>query len=246
MGLFNDAYKYGGSHYRSFSQQPNSTDLEDLFHDDPVVQNGICAGGSLVWLKYYLTRSNDENYSNDLMKKHKNEIITIQRGLRRRDQSLSDLLILSGLQPHEVLPFNYSFNKYNLHNTAKLSTSISGVNVISYNYPGHGQHVAVYYVDDNKNMYFMDTHKGDVCIPYPNSEKWLAKYFDIYTAKCGEINITHFKPEWHAQQAKQAFRQVARDAIYYDPSLFGQTQRNRSVNDIDYDNVKISKAYKNS
>jgi|GEM_PF-4726200 hypothetical protein len=246
MGLFNEATKYGGSFYRSFSQAHGSSDLDFYFNDDPVIQQGICAGSSLDWLEYYLTRpENDhENYSNELMKQHRNKIITIQRGLRHRDQSLSDLLVLYGLQPHAYLPFKYKFNAANYKDVAKLSTASSGVNVISYKDPAQGRHVAVFYVDENKNLFFMDTHRGDVSIPYPGSYRWLARYFAHFINKCGEIEISHFRPEWYPQKAAQAYRSIARDAIDYNPTQFGLERRHRAVTDLDFDHPRTSRAHR--
>jgi hypothetical protein len=246
MGLFNEAKKYGGSFYRSFSQSHGSEDLDFYFQDDPVIQQGICAGSSLDWLEYYLTLSDDDHqkYSNDIMKQNRNKIITIQRGLRHRDQTLSDLLLLYGLKPHDNLPFKYKFDITNSKDVAKLSASASGVNVISYTDPQQGKHVAVFYVDEDKNLFFMDTQKGDVSIPYPGSYQWLERYFSYFANKYGEISISHFRPEWNPQTAAQAFRSIAKDAIGYDHRKFGIRDRGRTVNDQDFDDPRMARAHK--
>lgn len=230
MGLFDDAKNYGGSFYRSFSQSHGSSDLELYFPNDPVIQQGICAGSSFDWLEHYLNFP-EVNYSNEIMQHHSKKILAIQRALRFRDQSLSDLLIMCGMKPHNHLPFKYKFTENNSKEVAQLSAFISGANVISYTDPEQGKHVAVFYVDQNKNLFFMDTQKGDVSIPYPGSCEWLERYFLLFTKKCGEIEISHFQPVWNPQQAEQAFRSIARDAISYTPPTYSFANKVRPADD---------------
>ncbi|AKI99897.1 hypothetical protein ATI61_104681 [Archangium gephyra] len=108
MGLFDDTLLlYGGTFYRQFSQAHGSPDLEHYFGDESVAAMGICAGSCLDWIEHYLTTRN-QRYSNAIMSSHRQKIVTIQRALRVRDQSLLELLVLYGMDagPNGLLHYD--------------------------------------------------------------------------------------------------------------------------------------------
>jgi hypothetical protein len=233
MGLFDDTLRrYGGTFYRQFSQAYGSPDLEHHFGDESVAERGICAGSCLDWIEHYLSTPN-QRYSNQIMSQNRQKIVTIQRALRFRDQSLLDLLVLYGFLPapnglllHDVDSLNDS--EY----VAVQVIACQGIHVVSYNDPAHGRHVAVCYVRPrDKMMYFMDVHKGDVEVPYPRSAAWLKAYFDIFIARCGSIQVSSLQPVWNAPQARQAYRAVVRDSLRFDARALGIHPRHRPRDD---------------
>ena len=222
MGLFDKTIEYHGTFYRQFSQYPDRPDLAYYFGDEAVAERGVCAGSCMDWIEHYLTAPRGVRYSNDLMSRNRQKIITIQRALRHREQSLVDLCGLYGLQTRSGHLIDHVVNVDNRDDVVALICASVGVDVISYRDPHQGKHVVVCYIrPPDKMMYFMDVHRGDVEIPYPDSADWLTEYFKIFLASCGTLRVTHFQPTWQVAQANQAYRAVVRDSLRFNPRRLG-------------------------
>lgn len=243
MGLFADAQAYKGRYYRQYSQTLGSQDLSNYFADEPISHSGLCAGCSMDWIRFYLTRQDSTlEYSNQEMAKNKNGIVALQRGLRARNQSLKDFALLSGLKPHPFLDSTMTVKANNTADIAEIITSTEGLRVISYNHPTMGRHVVTCYVDENKQMYFSDTHKGDVCIPYPGSSEWLNRYLELFVDSCGQVSIENFDTEFNEQQYNQAMRTCSFDSLRLPFSGCFFKPRQRTVDDLDFDDNQCAKA----
>ncbi|MCF6765538.1 hypothetical protein L3V82_07105 [Thiotrichales bacterium 19S3-7] len=215
MGLFDDAEKVKSGHfYRKFSQAYGSKDLDTYFSGSEVAQTGICSGSGLHWIRHYLT--NDTLYSNEQMMSDKSDILTTQKAVRVRDQSLRNLLIECGMKPRANHLNNYKFEKEDARDVAHLLCASEGVNTISYCHPQFGNHVVTCYVSkEDKRMYFSDVHKGDVSLPYPASIDWLTRYFKIFNDQCGEISVTHFESNWNEAAYQKTRLSLAESAKEY-------------------------------
>ncbi|MCF6777774.1 hypothetical protein L3V83_14485 [Thiotrichales bacterium 19X7-9] len=224
MGLFDSADEVkGGSFYRKFSQAYGSEDLDTYFSGSKIAQSGICSGSGLLWVRHYLT--SDTPYSNDQMRLDKNDILTTQKAVRVRDQSLRNLLIECGMKPRANHLNNYTFKVDEARDVAHLLCGSEGINTISYHHPEFGNHVVTCFVDkENKQLYFSDVHKGDVSLPYPASIDWLTKYFEIFHKSCGELTVTHFESNWNEEAYQKTFASLTEDAQLYDkPKLSEET-----------------------
>jgi hypothetical protein len=233
MGLFDDTRtQYHGEFYRQFSQAQGSPDLDDYFGDEPVAQGGICAGSCMDWIEHYLTAPRGVRYSNELMSRNRQKIITIQQAVRYRDQSLVGLCALYGLQIRDNHLVDQVVNTGNQDDVAVLITASAGVNVISYLHPTQGKHVVVCYVrPGDKTMFFMDVQRGDVMVPHSHSTAWLQRYFTLFIASCGTLRVTHFQDVWNPAQANQAYRAVVRDSLRFNPRAMGIIPMHRSRDD---------------
>ncbi|TNF68296.1 MAG: hypothetical protein EP298_06270 [Gammaproteobacteria bacterium] len=216
MGLFDQANTIkNGKFYRQFSQAYGSKDLETYFSGSKVAQSGICSGSGLLWIRHYLT--NAKPYSNEQMLKDQGDILTAQKAVRVRDQSLRNLLIECGMKPRANHLNNYKFKADEARGVADLICSSEGINTISYHHPKFGNHVVTCFVDkENKQLYFSDVHKGDVTLPYPASIDWLTKYFEIFHKSCGEITVTHFESKWNEKAYQKTLASLTEDAKLYD------------------------------
>jgi hypothetical protein len=222
MGLFDDTLRlYGGTFYRQFSQAYGSPDLEHYFGDETVAELGVCAGSCLDWIEHYLTTRN-QRYSNAIMSRNRQKIVTIQRALRARDQSLLSLLLLYGMVPGHNGLFQYNVDQGESGDVAQLVAASAGIHVVSYDDPAQGRHVVVSFVRPrDKRMYFMDVQKGDVEVSFLQSAAWLKRYFDIFIGRCGSIQVSSLQPQWNAIQARQAYRTAVMDSLRFNPRTFG-------------------------
>jgi hypothetical protein len=233
MGLFDETLaRYHGTFYRQFSQYAERPDLAFYFGDEAVAVRGICAGSCMDWLEHYLTAPRGVRYSNELMSRHRQKIVTIQRALRFRDQSLVELCTLYGLQTRTGHLVDHEVTVDNVDDVVALIAVSVGVDVISYTDPQQGKHVVVCYVRaPDRMMYFVDVHRGDVEVPYPHSAAWLTRYFGLFLERCGSMRVTHFRPVWNLLQANQAYRAVVRDSLRFNPRTLGIDPQHRARDD---------------
>jgi hypothetical protein len=233
MGLFDETLvRYQGTFYRQFSQWEEMPDLKYYFGDETVAERGVCAGSCMDWLEHYLTAPRGVRYSNALMSRNRQKIVTIQRALRFRDQSLIELCVLYGLETRTGYPIDDVVDAGNRDAVVALIAGTAGVDVISYDDPDQGRHaVACYVRTGDRMMYFIDVHRGDVEVPYPHSVAWLTRYFGLFITKCGSLRVTHFRGVWNPAQANQAYRAVIRDSLRYNPRRFGIVPQHRARDD---------------
>ncbi len=196
MGLFSNVPRFGGVFYRRFSQELGCLDIDTFFGKDSIAQSGICAGCTLNWIRHYLL--NNTYYNNDIISRDKHDIETIQGALRYRDQALSSFLIEKVIMV--VRPFHFKkkpISSIEARDISHLTCVSHGVSIFTYNHRSHGRHVVAAYVDPSKRLYFIDTNKGDVSIPYPGSIDWLHSYLDLFLMDVKDFQVTHFAPYWN-------------------------------------------------